>query len=328
MSQLSNGPGTFVISLDLELNWGVRDWTDLEAYRANLLGVRTAIPRLLEIFTEHGIHATWATVGFLFFDDKEDLLSALPSLRPKYVDRRKCPYSALASVGRNEAEDPFHFGWSLLQQIQQARHHEIASHTFSHYFCLEDGQDANTFTEDLAAAISAAARRGITLESLVFPRNEVRSEYLPLCARQGIKAYRGTPQSWLYTPRSARDETRRRRALRLADAYVPLTGPNTQQVDVAAPFPRNVAASRFLRPHDPRARQLDRMKLRRVCGELSAAARAGGVYHLWWHPHNFGIHQRANLDMLRHILGHYAELRATHGMRSLTMRDVAQASSG
>ena len=328
MSRLSNGPGTFVISLDFELHWGVRDWIDLDAYRANLLGVRTAIPRLLELFAEHGIRATWATVGFLFFDDKEDLLSALPSVRPKYVDRKKCPYTALSAVGRNEAEDPFHFGWSLLERIQAAGGHEIASHTFSHYFCLEEGQNATTFSEDLAAAVRAATRRGITLESLVFPRNEVRPDYLPLCARQGITAYRGTPCSWLYTPRSAKDESRRRRALRLLDAYVPLTGPNTHHVDCSGPLPRNIPASRFLRPYDARARHVDPLKIKRVCGELSAAARAGGVYHLWWHPHNFGIHQRANLDALRQILDHYAQLRATHGMRTLTMRDAARATVG
>ncbi|MEJ7783492.1 MAG: polysaccharide deacetylase family protein [Solirubrobacteraceae bacterium] len=317
--------GTFVVSLDFELNWGVRDCLDLKTYGPNLLGVRTVVPRLLELFADYDIHATWATVGFLFFDEKEDLLSALPHLRPKYVNTNKCPYTGLATVGKNEARDPFHFAWSLLRQIQQAGDQEIASHTFSHYYCLEPGQDAATFQEDLAAAVSAGARRGITLESLVFPRNEVRSDYLPLCAQQGIKAYRGTPRSRLYSPRVARDESRSRRALRLADAYVPMTGHNTHQSTVASALPRNVPASRFLRPYDPRLSRLDPLKVKRVCGELSAAAIAGGVYHLWWHPHNFGIHQDANFDLLKRVLSHFAQLRETHGMQSLTMRDAALA---
>ncbi len=328
MPKPSSRRGTLVISLDFELNWGVRDWIDLDSYRANLLGVRTALPRLLEMFAEYGIHATWATVGFLFFDEKEDLLAGLPRLRPRYADTSKCPYTALAMVGKDEAQDPFHFGWSLLQQIQQAGGQEIASHTFSHYFCFERGQDAATFREDLAAAVNAGARRGIALESLVFPRNEVRADYLPLCAQQGIKAYRGTPRSWLYRPRAARDETVIRRALRLLDAYVPLTGQNTHCPDaVAAALPRNVPASRFLRPYDARMGRLDQLKVNRVCNELSAAASAGGLYHLWWHPHNFGIHQDENFDMLRHILRHFAELREAHGMQSLTMRDAALATA-
>ena len=59
-----------MVSLDFELYWGVRDKTSLEAYKANLLGARHIIPRLLELFAHYGVRATWATVGFLFFDEK------------------------------------------------------------------------------------------------------------------------------------------------------------------------------------------------------------------------------------------------------------------
>ena len=34
------------------------------------------------LFERYGIHCTWATVGFLFFDDKEELLQYLPQERP------------------------------------------------------------------------------------------------------------------------------------------------------------------------------------------------------------------------------------------------------
>ena len=34
--------GCFVISLDFEIHWGVRDQWELPAYQENLLGVRTA----------------------------------------------------------------------------------------------------------------------------------------------------------------------------------------------------------------------------------------------------------------------------------------------
>ncbi len=55
--------GTFVISLDFELHWGVRDHRTVADYRENLLGVRRVVPALLSLFSEFGIHATWATVG-------------------------------------------------------------------------------------------------------------------------------------------------------------------------------------------------------------------------------------------------------------------------
>jgi hypothetical protein len=315
-----------VVSLDFELLWGTRDFVSFESYRENLLGVRTVVPRLLELFSQYKIQATWATVGMLFFDDREELLAALPRVRPSY---EHSPYLALERLGRNESEDPFHFGWSLLEQIRDAGDQEIASHTFSHYYCLEPGQDAETFRADLAAALGAAERRGITLESLVFPCNQVERDYLPLCAEQGVKAYRGLPRSRLYPPRAvAHAGSSGRRALRLADAYVPLSRDSTHHLDRGAALPRNVPASRFLRPYAPRLRHLDPMRVRRIGGELSHAADTGGVYHLWWHPHNFGVHTSENIDLLARILDRFAELRESRGMRSLTMRDAALAAGG
>ena len=72
--------GALVISLDFELHWGVRDSRTLDSYRANLLGVRQAIPAMLELFAARGIHATWATVGILFCRNKKELEDTLPTV--------------------------------------------------------------------------------------------------------------------------------------------------------------------------------------------------------------------------------------------------------
>jgi hypothetical protein len=64
--------GRFVISLDFELLWGVRDHADRDSYGKNVLGARNAVPKMLEIFAKNGISATWATVGFLFCESKEE----------------------------------------------------------------------------------------------------------------------------------------------------------------------------------------------------------------------------------------------------------------
>src|ERR1700679_3073446 len=101
-----------VISLDFELFWGVRDVVGLDAYRDNLLGVRQAIPALLRLFAEREIHATWATVGFLFCRAKQELMATLPHRLPAYSDRSLSPYD-LTDVGQDEARDPFHFAPSL-----------------------------------------------------------------------------------------------------------------------------------------------------------------------------------------------------------------------
>jgi peptidoglycan/xylan/chitin deacetylase (PgdA/CDA1 family) len=58
--------GLFVLSLDFELLWGVRDKRMIESYGENIRGVRQVIPGLLRLFSQYGIHATFATVGFYF----------------------------------------------------------------------------------------------------------------------------------------------------------------------------------------------------------------------------------------------------------------------
>ena len=64
---------TLIVSLDYELFWGMQDIMDLTEYQANIQGGRKAIPQMLELFQKHGIHDTWATVGFLFGKDEEEL---------------------------------------------------------------------------------------------------------------------------------------------------------------------------------------------------------------------------------------------------------------
>ena len=59
--------GVFTVSIDFELYWGVRDNWTIEQYKNNLEGVSNAIPEILKVFNENGIHATWATVGFFIF---------------------------------------------------------------------------------------------------------------------------------------------------------------------------------------------------------------------------------------------------------------------
>ena len=65
--------GKLLVSLDFELFWGMLDVCPLEAYQDHVLGGRAAIPQLLELFGKYDIHATWAAVGFLFGEDRQEL---------------------------------------------------------------------------------------------------------------------------------------------------------------------------------------------------------------------------------------------------------------
>jgi peptidoglycan/xylan/chitin deacetylase (PgdA/CDA1 family) len=321
-------PGTFIISLDFELHWGVRDVKTVEQYRENLIGVRRAVPAMLAAFAQYDIHATWATVGFLFFSRRSELMRALPTGRPQYDDARLSSYEEMDALGEDENEDPFHFGRSVLEQIRSYPGQEIGTHTFSHYYCLERTQNIAAFRADLQAALAAAADFGIVLKSIVFPRNQYDEAHLRACGEIGLKAFRGNPQSWLYRPRILADETRWMRAARLLDSYYNFSSHHCYSPSASVDgVPMNLPASRFLRPFNAKLPLAQVLQERRIEDDLTYAARQGLTYHLWWHPHNFGTHLEKNIGMLKRILDHFHSLRESYGMQSKNMAESTLNSS-
>jgi peptidoglycan/xylan/chitin deacetylase (PgdA/CDA1 family) len=277
---------------------------------------------LLEAFTRFGIHATWATVGFLFCETGEMLREYVPRVQPPYDDRRLSPYFDLPPPEARETDDSIWFAPSLIRRIAQTPNQEIGTHTFSHYYCMEAGQDNVSFREDLRAACDIAREAGLTLRSLVFPRNQCEEGYLGAVCDAGITSYRGNPESWLYQP-AANIETRLvPRALRFADSYLGLSRPLSYQKPHSGE-PVNIPASRFLRAYQVKWHQLEALRLRRIKHELTYAAERGLFYHLWWHPHNFGRDIPNNLAFLAAILSHYRFLHDKYGMVSANMLEIA-----
>lgn len=321
---VSRSAGIFVVSLDLELFWGVHDFARLEDRRECLLRVRTLVPLLLRMFSEYGVHATWAAVGFLFFGTREELNRALPPCLPEYADPAFSPYARLEEIGENEQEDPYHFAPSLLRAIRDTANQEIGSHTFSHYYCLERAQNAHAFRSDLRAAAAAAQQLGVSLRSLVFPRNQVNPAYLDICREAGILAFRGTESSWVYSPRPRRKESQMRRLARALDCYCNVTGHHTYPTAATHLGPPvNVPSSRLMRPCIPALRSLEGLRLRRICSGMTYAARHGHIFHLWMHPEELAENPDENLGFLENILAHFRNLRQQEGMESLHMRAVA-----
>ncbi|HEY9670764.1 MAG TPA: polysaccharide deacetylase family protein [Waterburya sp.] len=317
--------GILVISLDFELYWGVRDKRTLESYKDNLLGARAAIPLLLQLFKDYGIQATWAVVGLLFYSTRNELVAHLPTKKPSYVDANLSPYPHLGAIGTDEQSDPFHYAASLIKAIASVPGQEIGTHTFSHYYCREPGQQADEFAEDIKAAIQAANRYGLKMNSLVFPRNQVNREYLPICQQMGIQTYRGNETSWIYRVEEPKTGLSLQRALRLLDAYINYSGHNCYSLqDVYRSFPFNIPSSRFLRPYSQKLKYLEPLRLHRIVSELTYAAKQGLIYHLWWHPHNFGMKQKENFLFLEKIFNHYLKLKKDYGMESLSMGGLAR----
>jgi hypothetical protein len=322
-------PGAFVISLDFELHWGMRDHTEQHGAAADdLVRSRDTVRQLADLFAERSVRATWATVGFLFARSRQELTPFLPTVRPRYTTRALDPYSE--DLGEDEASDPLHFAGSLVRHLAGTPGQEVASHTFSHYYCLEDGQDEESWRADLLAAQAMGASLGLSMRSLVLPRNQWNPRYASTVRDCGFSCYRGPQPSWGHEAQKTETTGLARRAARLADTYAGLTPPPTAAWDelVEDSGLCNVPASAFLRPYSARRRALEPLRRTRLVAGLRQAARRGRVFHLWWHPHNFVAHPVESFDLLRHVLDESARLGASDGLTSLSMGDVAAALDG
>jgi hypothetical protein len=282
----------------------------------------------------------------LMADSEQMLRENLPSadLQPQYDDMRVSAYEYLRT--HSLLENKYHFGAHLIKQIIKTPHQELGSHTFSHYYTQDGSKNSPAiFAADCEAFKKISARFGVPITSIVFPRNQVTKEALDVCVTQGFTAYRGTPNHFLYTGKAETKQTNPvLRALRLLDTYLNLTGHHTytgvkplytketpnQTMAVnrhnlsTKKSLNNVQGSWFLRPYNHRLRLLERLKLRRIKNAMTYAAKNGEVYHLWWHPHNFGINQEQNFKNLTEILEHFKCLEKEYGMMSRNISETSE----
>jgi peptidoglycan/xylan/chitin deacetylase (PgdA/CDA1 family) len=310
--------GIFTISLDFELFWGVRDHRTLENYGRNISNVHQVVPRLLELFSKYDVHCTWATVGFLFFNSKKELLDHLPPLRPGYLQKEYDPYSY---ISESELQAVYHFAPALIEQIKRTGGQEIGTHTFCHFYTLERNTTIEQFRSDLQAAIKIAKEKGVEIRSIVFPRNQYSDEHIKVCLEEGIFIYRGNELSGVYKPVSRENESYTRRAVRFADAYLNVTGHHCHPVPAAGEI-INVPASRFLRPYNPKLKMFDGLKLKRIKQGIKFAAKHGLIYQLWWHPHNFGNNMNENFKFLEQVLEFYQQLRKEGKIESQNLMEI------
>ncbi len=313
--------GSFIISLDFELLWGVMDSRGTE-YHSQIKEVHKVIPQLLTLFKKHKIACTWATVGALFADSCEELTEKKPVTIPNYLNDALNPYSCWDQVMENDPK--LILAPDMVEQILETPNQELASHTFSHYYCLEAGQSLSEFEADLQAMNEISKGYNLQMKSLVFPRNQFKPSYLKACFNAGLKAYRGNPDHWAYRASNGEKQTPLKRIFRLIDAYIPLSGSQRQKIKRHTESGMiNIPASLFLRPWSNRLSFIEFIRLWRIKWSMKQAAKKGGVFHLWWHPHNFSENTQNNLIFLEEIFVHYQTLNKQYGFKSSSMLDVA-----
>ncbi len=317
--------GTFLISLDYELMWGMFDVVTKSGYgKTNIENVPIVIDRMLSLFQKYDVHATIAAVGMLMYKNKEDLLNDIPSLTPSYDNLNCSVYNGVIDDIMENEQLQF-FQPEVVEKIRKVKTVEVGTHTYSHYYCWEKGQTIEQFEADIKKAYEVAARKDIELKSIIFPRNQVSPDYLKVCAKYGITAYRGNALKYFDEPKSIFDLVKNRMC-RMIDAYFNIGGMTTVpygDIDITE-CPVNLRASRLLRPFSQKLAFLEGLRLRRMKQEMLHAAKNGEMYHIWWHPHNFGANLEKNLAFLEELLKYYKACHEKYGMQSYTMNEMVK----
>lgn len=318
--------GSLVISLDFELMWGIIEKSNASTYaKSNVGNVREVVKRMLDLFNKYQVKATFATVGFLMCKDTVEAMKWAPESKPSYTDKSLYPYGEYMEHIQKEHYD-FYFAPDLVETLKQHNNVEIGTHTYCHYYCWEKGQTIEEFEDDIKSSVAIAKDRGLDLKSIIFPRNNVSDDYLAVCAKYNITSYRGNAKNFFSHPRN-KFERYKNRLGRLLDAYINLGVSNSfdySDLKPKAGLPTNIPASRIFRPYSHNIPFFETLRISRIKNEIKYAAKHGQMYHIWWHPHNFGANIDENMKNLECILQAYSQCKVKYGMQAYTLNELAE----
>ena len=304
--------GTMVMSLDFELSWGRFDKMPLCKLEAESLKERPHIRRLLALMDRYEIPATWATVGHLMLDrcERNHQGQAHSNIAP-HAAYSWLPHEWYRQDPCTEAfRAPAWYAPDVVEWIRNAKvRHEIGSHSFGHIYYGDPECTAEMAAADLKEAIEVARRKGITLNSFVFPRNMVG--HLEVLRKMGIKAYRGQDplmRGWGFGP-----------ILRAFHYLHQLLGipPERIRAEETLPGLWNIPGNQFFMPKVG-IRTLIPMacQVRRVKAGINQAVKMGELYHLWFHPFNLNAKPDVMFSGLERIFAY------AHCMREMGLLDI------
>jgi peptidoglycan/xylan/chitin deacetylase (PgdA/CDA1 family) len=272
-SRTSANRGALCISIDLELAWGVWDAVTPQYIAKCVALERPIVRQILGQFERHAIEATWAIVARL--------------LTP----------SASADSEAWCAPD-------LVEAIRAASpRQEIGSHTFSHIYFDKAGREA--VRDDLEAAAQIHREHGLDFNTFVFPRNSIA--YLEELTRVGIKVFRGMDLGWQTRLAPLGDAPRR--LANLADKIVPVPPSLVRPRRHPGGLVELPASMLLMGRNGPRRLIHPKALETKAALGLRAAARTGGIFHLWFHPSNFYYDTDVQLSVLDAILSRACRLR-------------------
>jgi len=321
LNSVSLDRGIFTISIDLELIWGTRDLVGSSGFREACERERSiVIDRLLDLFIEFELPATWCVLGHLFLDRCSVGSGGKPHtdvVRPQHSWHFEDWFDD--DPASSEAESPLFYGRSLVEKILSCPvSQEIGCHSFSHVIFGDRGCSRETAETELAACIKAARDLGIEMRSFAFPRNLVG--HLDVLKENGFVSYRGPEPQWYEKENLSPTQKRLGHLFDvITAAKPPVVLPEQTETGLW-----NIPGSMIYFPMHGFRRYIPvSRRVKRAIKGLNAAVEQSRIFHLWFHPTNFADSTDAMFEGLRRILICARSLRDQERLMFKSMGEIA-----
>lgn len=305
--------GYFLFSLDTELAWGYFDQYRPGRFSKGGVWERKAIHRLLDIFDEFEISATWAVVGHMFF-------AACEKCEVCPVLDWKGKYLSFEQI--YDTDDGLWYGADVIELLQtRGARHEIGFHGYTHKVFDERTMTEAEVKTEISEWQRLAVRKNITPYSVAFPRNQ--AGYLKAFKDAGYICYRGDE----LRPKGSRF-TLLRKAMNVFDLIFQVRSPLVYDPILEENGLVNLPASRWLFGMNRRVEAvldavgLANLRIRPMVDAVKRAAREGKIVHIWAHPEEFTSDR--DFEKLRYLLKQVADEVKQGSMQSITMIDLAR----
>ncbi|WP_254769424.1 polysaccharide deacetylase family protein [Salinilacihabitans rarus] len=292
--------GSVVISLDAELGWGFHDFETPPTNRVE--NGRRGWRVMLDLAAEFDVPATWAVVGHLMLDACDGEHADHPAPEGWFERER--------TTWRDREE--LRFAPDLVEAVLDSPvDHELGCHSFSHVLFGDPATSRELATAELRRCREIALEWDRSLDSFVYPRNDVG--HRDALVEQAFSAYRGRSP----TPDGVRGVVESAVGTRSL-----LVEPELDEFGLV-----NVPASTFLFGFEGRARTVaesiweDPMVAVARRG-IDEAAAGDGVYHMWLHPNN--LRGPRDDERMRAILRYLDRRRSETSLAVETMGEVAR----
>ncbi len=311
--------GIFTISIDFELLWGTMDLHGPERFRAACeLERKEIIDRLLHLFEEFNISATWCIVGHLFLSQcqSEQGHKHPEIVRPNHAWLQQDWFAH--DPCDSEHDEHLFLGRSLVEKIRACPvPQEIGCHTFSHVIFGDAGCSRATAVSELTECVRLAREMGIELRSFAFPRDQIG--HLDVLSKYGFTCYRGREPHW-YEKRKLPEPIRRLASLGgvLMAAEPPVVLPEWKSEGMW-----NIPGSMIYFPKHGFRRYIPiSLRVKRAMKGLNAAVRQKQIFHLWFHPTSLADDMESMFTGLRAILSYARERQLRGELEILPMGDL------